>query len=171
MTAEERVCEQSIGSIDELKRSFENLAKSGESKAVMLWWYSPIPEITRRGPFVPDGTFLVQDARKVTFFELTGGVFPTEWPPDKKVSETFLNEEARQAAQIFPNLFDGSPNGSYKVSKIFDTCLPELKLQVVFWEEWWQMMGGAHVGGTEKVWLINHPPLQVVRHPFDIQNK
>lgn len=52
-------------------------------------------------------------------------------------------------------------NGTVTDSKIFPTRIKGLVLQIIFKEEWWQMMGGGHVASSHTIWLINHQPLSL----------
>ena len=69
-----------------------------------------------------------------------------------------LSADTQKEVEAFRNqsLHDGHMNGKAMAEKVFPTNIPGLKLQIVYLEEWWQMMGGGHIGDSKDIWLLNH---------------
>ena len=82
--------------------------------------------------------------------------------PSLHLVDIFLEPGERERAKEFIlSYFEtgGSMNGSEEEARTFQTRIPGITLQVYKWEEWWQMMGGAHLGGKTILWLVNHEPI------------
>lgn len=54
-----------------------------------------------------------------------------------------------------------SMNGKVIDTLTLPTILSGISLQLIFVEEWWQAMGGAHVADTIYIWLVHHEPLEI----------